>query len=83
MKIVNFIGGLGNQMFEYAFYIALKNAHPDETIKCCTRGFKGYKLHNGLEIQKIFGVSFQEASLQDLAKLAYPYYNYRRRLNPT
>lgn len=32
MKIVNIIGGLGNQMFEYALYLALKNAHPNENI---------------------------------------------------
>ena len=42
MKIVNILGGLGNQMFEYAMYLALKDAHPQEEIKVCTRSFGGY-----------------------------------------
>lgn len=77
MKIVNLIGGLGNQMFEYAFYLALKDAHPNETIKCCTRSFKGYGLHNGFELDRIFNISFENASLWDLCRLAYPFFNYR------
>lgn len=77
MKIVNILGGLGNQMFEYAMYLALKEAHPQEEIKVCTRSFRGYGLHNGLEIQRIFGVELPEASLWQLAKVAYPFFNYR------
>lgn len=77
MKIVNILGGLGNQMFEYAMFLALKDAHPNEELKVCTRSFVGYGLHNGLEIQRIFGVVLPEASLRDLAKLAYPFFNYK------
>lgn len=76
MKIVNLLGGLGNQMFEYAMYLALHIEHPEEEMKVCTRSFKGYSLHNGLEIQKIFGVNLSEASLWELIKLAYPFWNY-------
>lgn len=77
MKIVNILGGLGNQMFEYAMYLALKDAHPHEDIKVCTRSFGGYGLHNGLEIQRIFKVKLQEASLWELTKVAYPFFNYK------
>ena len=77
MKIVNLLGGLGNQMFEYAMYLALKDAHPEEEIKVCTRSFRGYGLHNGIELQRIFNVNLPEASLWELAKLAYPFFNYR------
>lgn len=77
MKIVNILGGLGNQMFEYAMYLALKDAHPQEDIKVCTRSFGGYGLHNGLEIQRIFGVELPEASLWELTKVAYPIFNYK------
>lgn len=77
MKIVNILGGLGNQMFEYAMYLALKDAHPLEEIKVCTRSFYGYGLHNGLEIQQIFGVELPEASLWELTKVAYPFFNYK------
>lgn len=77
MKIVNIIGGLGNQMFEYAMYLALKDAHPEEEIKVCTRSFGGYGLHNGLEIRRVFGVNLPEASLWELCKVAYPFFNYK------
>jgi hypothetical protein len=77
MKIVNILGGLGNQMFEYAMFLALKDAHPNEVIKVCTRSFGGYGLHNGLEINRIFGLDTPEASLGELIKVAYPFFNYR------
>ena len=77
MKIVNIIGGLGNQMFQYALYLALKDAHPDENVKLCTRCFRGYGLHNGLELQRIFGIQSPEASIWELMKVAYPIFNYK------
>lgn len=77
MKIVNLLGGFGNQMFEYAMYLALKNEHPEEVIKCCTRSFRGYDLHNGLEIDRVFSLHITEASLWDLCKVAYPFLNYK------
>mgnify|MGYP006921206663 CR=1 FL=1 len=33
MKIVKIIGGLGNQMFQYALYLSLKKKYPKEKIK--------------------------------------------------
>lgn len=77
MKIVNILGGLGNQMFQYAMYLAVKGAHPNEDVRLCTQCFRGYGLHNGLEIQKVFGLQIPEASVWDLSKVAYPFFNYR------
>lgn len=77
MKIVNILGGLGNQMFVYAMYLALKEAHPNEDIYICKRSYKGYPLHNGFELGNVFGADAPEASLWQLVKIAYPYWNYR------
>lgn len=77
MKIVNILGGLGNQMFVYAMYLALKEAHPNEDIYICKRSYKGYPLHNGYELGNVFGADAPEASLWQLLKIAYPYWNYR------
>lgn len=77
MKIVNILGGLGNQMFVYAMYLALKEAHPDEEVLLCRRSYKGYPLHNGYELDRIFGIEAPEASLLQLAKVAYPFFNYK------
>ena len=77
MKIVNIVGGLGNQMFQYAMYLVLKDAHPEEEIKVCTRSFNGYGRHNGLQIDLVFGLHINEASLADMIKIAYPIFNYK------
>lgn len=75
MKIVNVIGGLGNQMFQYAFALSLKDKFPDEDILIDTQHFnylflKKYKscnLHNGYEINKVFkGTSLPVASRKEL-----------------
>lgn len=66
MKIIEFRGGLGNQLFEYVHYLYLKNKYPDET-------YYGYYpsrelwCHQGLEIHKRFDVSLPKPSkLTDL-----------------
>lgn len=76
MKIVRIIGGLGNQMFQFAFYLALKKKFPNEVIKLDLHGFQGYGLHNGFELASIFPVDYQLASLYEILKIAYPYPNF-------
>lgn len=57
MKIVKILGGLGNQMFQYALYLALKKHFHDEKIMIDTSCFIGYPLHNGFELDKIFSLN--------------------------
>lgn len=54
MKILIFSGGLGNQIFEYAFYKHLKEIFPNQRFY----GHYGKKLteHYGLEIDKWFDI---------------------------
>lgn len=75
MKIVKYIGGLGNQMFIYAFSFALKRTFGQDVF-VDTHYYKTRNFHNGLEIQKIFGVALQEASLMDILKMAWYFPNY-------
>ena len=77
MKIVNILGGLGNQMFVYAMYLALRTVHPNEDIFLSRRSYKGYPLHNGYELDRIFCVDAPEASLTQLSRVAYPFFNYK------
>lgn len=77
MKIVNIIGGIGNQMFQYAFALALKQKYPDEDVKLDTSHFKGYSLHNGFEIERNFGLLLEIASCKDLRKLTFYSPNYK------
>ncbi|WP_036303332.1 alpha-1,2-fucosyltransferase [Methylotenera sp. L2L1] len=61
MVISNIIGGLGNQMFQYAAGRAL-------SIKCGSNlqldisGFANYELHQGFELQRIFNCNTEIAS---------------------
>lgn len=85
MKIVNISGGLGNQMFQYAFAIALKNKHKEEIVFIDTqhyhtiffKKFKGINLHNGYEINKVFPkANLPIAGFFQLRKISYWIPNY-------
>ena len=54
MKIINIKGGLGNQMFQYAFY--LSNLNSNNKVKVDISSYDSYNLHNGLEVEKIFNL---------------------------
>ena len=77
MKIVNIIGGLGNQMFQYALAVKLQQMFPQEEIRVFIGAFRGYGLHNGYEVERIFGARFAKASVMDVARVYWPIFNYR------
>lgn len=62
MKIITFQGGLGNQLFEYAFYCHLKRKFPTESFYSF---FPNAALnnHNGLEINKRFDIVLPQESV--------------------
>lgn len=60
MKVVKFLGGLGNQLFQYAFFLAMQQRFPN--VKADLSEFATYKLHNGFELERVFGISLPEVS---------------------
>lgn len=77
MKIVKVLGGLGNQMFQYALFLSLKEVFSKEKVKLDLSYFNGYPLHNGFELDKIFNLNYEIASFKDLVKVSYPLMHYR------
>jgi hypothetical protein len=65
MIISNIIGGLGNQMFQYARGRSLALDTGLE-LRLCTDQFIGYKLHQGLELSRVFALDLQTADAADL-----------------
>lgn len=51
---VQLSGGLGNQMFQYAFYVYLKQNNSEVALN--TYDFKIHKHHYGFELKRIFGI---------------------------
>ncbi|WP_276353558.1 alpha-1,2-fucosyltransferase [Cohnella caldifontis] len=69
MIIVKVLGGLGNQMFQYAFYRSLKERN--YVAKIDVQSFNNYKLHNGFELNNIFrNIEAEYASKKDVNRLA-------------
>lgn len=68
MIIVRFRGGMGNQMFQYAFlrYLEMKGA----TLKADLSEFKCMKTHAGYELDKAFDLHPAEASYKEIRAVA-------------
>ena len=75
MIIVSIGGGLGNQMFQYAYYTNLKTLNPDETIKLDMYNIFP-QAHNGYEIERVFNLKAEECSVEEVNRLS-DYYSLR------
>lgn len=68
MIIANIVGGLGNQMFQYACARSL-SVDLGCTLKASTDTFGGYTFHNGFELERIFDLKIEVASKADLSQV--------------
>lgn len=85
LKIVNMAGGLGNQMFQYAFAMMLQQHFPDDKVMVDTqhyhtlffKEFGSVNLHNGYEIDHVFSnATLPVAGKADLRKVTRYIPNY-------
>lgn len=58
------MGGLGNQMFQYAFHYELLKQRPD--VYADLTSYERFKQHNGLEINELFNLDIPKASQEEI-----------------
>ena len=76
MKIVRFLGGLGNQMFQYAFYRALSNQF--KKVKADLSYYKYCSDHNGFELENVFGIKLDSVSDFELKLYSKQKWKYKK-----
>lgn len=73
MIIIRYKGGLGNQMFQYAFQQAMMRRYPDEVIKADISHYRMQPEHNGFELKKVFDITLDYASLEEVRQITNLY----------
>lgn len=71
MIVTNLIGGLGNQLFQYAcgHAVAVRNG---VALRVATDLFDGYRLHQGYEVARVFSIDTPTASHAELRAVLGP-----------
>ena len=71
MKIVCIMGGLGNQMFQYAFYKSLVEAFGYQQTMIDLSSYSNYQRynHNGYELFRVFGINAPIAPQNEIYRL--------------
>ena len=75
MDVVVIFNGLGNQMSQYAFYLEKKK------ISKSTRFLfskKSKNIHNGFELEKVFGIKYYDSLFNKLLYLIYIMLSYEK-----
>ncbi len=60
MILVRFNGGLGNQMLQFASYIALQECYPGVRVVADIRKYNISRVHNGLESEGSFPIRLND-----------------------
>ena len=55
--IISIAGGLGNQMFQYAYYYSQKRRYPELRVLADLSFYDASNVHNGYELERIFGIT--------------------------
>lgn len=84
IKIVKFNGGMGNQMFQYAFALALEDKFKS-TVYMDMSWFEDVKTHTNVVVRTygldVFNTKCQAAQEEDLKKVIYP--NFKSKITKT
>lgn len=70
MFVICFGDGLGNQMFQYAFYKAMQHNYPCNDVKMDIFHIYGGHIHNGFELSTIFNIPVNECYYKNALALS-------------
>lgn len=73
MIVIKYRGGLGNQMFQYAFQLAVQKRYSETEILGDISHYRMQEEHNGFELEKVFHLSILQPNDKKLRSLS-PYY---------
>lgn len=76
MIIIRLRSGLGNQMFQYAFFKQMIFWHGEDRVKLDADTYH-WNVHNGLEIDRVFGIDLAPVSVPAEISLRYADVGYR------
>ena len=66
MRLIKMTGGLGNQMFIYAFFLQMKKRYPN--VKIDLSDMVHYKVHHGYEMNRVFRLPHTEFCINQTLK---------------
>ena len=75
MLVVRFGGGLGNQLFQYAFLLTLKQQNPGNEIICDTTTYHFFNEHNGFDLKEYFEFDGKELDVSELKRFKPIFYH--------
>ena len=64
MRLIKVTGGLGNQMFIYAFYMQMKKHFSDTRLDLSD--MVHYRVHHGYEMHRVFNLPKSEVCINQL-----------------
>lgn len=70
-SVVLISGGLGNQLFEYCFYLYLRKRFPDVRFVMNASYYKRYSKHTGFELDNLFDIGEDQMDRRDLYTLPH------------
>lgn len=76
MRFIKMTGGLGNQLFIYAFYLRMRHSFPG--VRIDLSDMVHYHVHHGYELHRVFGLPTTEFCINQAVKKVIEFLFFRK-----